>query len=220
MEGSSNSDGFLQIILKAALEAVPVLTDENYSIWKEKMTILLELKGVKEALEDETKTLKTTDDMEIRVILLSQIDSITHNNVVNPTNITSAKLLWQTIKERFSSSQTANRARIFNEFLYLQFKTDLINLFITETKISMKKMIDVGIDLPDDILAYLILFKFPSTLQSLRQQIMHSDKSVSVKLVLNHLTQLNNETKSNAQDVKTTLDTALVVSRNVKKPLP
>lgn len=100
MEGSSNN-GFRQIILKAALEAVPILTDENYSIWKDKMTILLELKGVKEALEDNTKNVGSTDDMEICVILLSQIDSITHNNVVNPSNISSAKLLWLNIKDQF-----------------------------------------------------------------------------------------------------------------------
>lgn len=172
MEGSSNN-GFRQIILKAALEAVPILTDENYSIWKDKMTILLELKGVKEALEDNTKNVGSTDDMEICVILLSQIDSITHNNVVNPSNISSAKLLWLNIKEQFTSSQTANQAWIFNKFLYQQFKPDAINSFITDTKISMKKMLDVGIDLPNDILSYLILFKFPSSLHSLWQQIMH-----------------------------------------------
>lgn len=109
MEGSNN-DGFRQIILKAALEAVPILSDKNYSIWKEKMTMLLELKGVKEALKDDSKNLNPNNDMETQLILLSCINSVTHNNVVNPTNISSAKLLWKTIKERFASSQTANRA--------------------------------------------------------------------------------------------------------------
>ena len=107
MEGSSN-DGFRQIILKAALEAVPILSEENYLIWKDKMTILLELKGVKEALENDSKTLSPIDDMEIRVILLSRINSVTNNNVVKSSNISSSKVLWQTIKEQFASSQTAN----------------------------------------------------------------------------------------------------------------
>ena len=57
-------------------------------------------------------------------------------------------------------------------------------------------MLDVGIELPSDILAYLVLFKFPNSLHSLCQQIMHSDKEITVDLVLNHLTQLENDSKS------------------------
>lgn len=101
-------DGFQQIMLKAALEAVPNLTDKNYSIWKDKITILLKLKGTKQILEDDTKTLSPMDNLETRVIILSKIDTIMLNNVVNSDNINSAKGLWKTIKERFASSQTAN----------------------------------------------------------------------------------------------------------------
>ncbi|KNZ47886.1 hypothetical protein VP01_606g7 [Puccinia sorghi] len=48
---------------------------------------------------------------------------------------------------------------IFDDFLYLTFKDDAADLFITKVKFSIKKMIDIGIYLPQDILAYLILFK-------------------------------------------------------------
>ncbi|KNZ53007.1 hypothetical protein VP01_3372g2 [Puccinia sorghi] len=61
-------------------------------------------------------------------------------------------------------------------------------------------MIDVGIDLPQDILAYLILFKFPASLQLLKRQIMHSDKDLKVEFVCNHLTQFNNEAKAETRD--------------------
>lgn len=92
----------------------------------------------------------------------------------------------------FASSQTSNQAIIFNDLLYHHFKPDSIDLFITEMKNSLKKIIDLGMDLPNNILSYLILFKFPSCLQSLPQKIMHSNKDVTVNLVLNHLTQLDN----------------------------
>lgn len=220
MEGSSSisNDGFTQIMLKAALEAVPILTEENYSMWKDKISILLELKNVKTALEDETKQLNKMEDIEVRVIILSKIDSITHTNVVTPENINSAKLLWKSIKERFALSQTANQAQIFNKFLYQEFRTEDIP-FITQTKISIKKMADVGIDLPDDIVAYLLLFKFPPQLHLLRQQIMHSDKEITVDLVLNHLTQLNNKKKSKISKSKSH-KTALITSERQKPSVP
>lgn len=70
--------------------------------------MLLELKGIKEALEENSKILSPVGDMETRVILLSCIDSITQNNVGNPANILLSQILWKKIKERFASSQTAN----------------------------------------------------------------------------------------------------------------
>ncbi|KNZ51535.1 hypothetical protein VP01_3911g1 [Puccinia sorghi] len=96
----------------------------------------------------------------------------------------SSKEIWKAVKERFTSSQSSNRARIFNDFLYLTFKEDAVNSFITEVQVSIKKMIDVGIDLPQDLLAYLVLFKFPASLQLLKRQIMHSDKDLKVEFTL------------------------------------
>ncbi|KNZ51251.1 hypothetical protein VP01_4025g2 [Puccinia sorghi] len=41
-------------------------------------------------------------------------------------------------------------------------------------------MVDVGIELPQEILAYLVLFKFPTSMQLLKRQTMHSDKQLNV----------------------------------------
>ncbi|KNZ44817.1 hypothetical protein VP01_8797g1, partial [Puccinia sorghi] len=92
--------------------------------------------------------------------------------------------LWHTIKERFSSSQASNRARIFNDFLYIKFQEDGVENFVTNVKVAIKIMVDVGIDLPQDILLYLVLIKFPTSLQILKRQIMHSDKELSVEFNL------------------------------------
>lgn len=80
-------------------------------------------------------------------------------------------------------------------------------------------MVDVGIDLPNDILSYLILFKFPPSLHSLHQQIMHSNKIVTMDLVLNHPTQLENKTKVKSKETKLS-NTALISSHPPKKPVP
>lgn len=76
-------------------------------------------------------------------------------------------------------------------------------------------MVDVGINIPEDILAYLILFKFPNSLHHLKRQIMHSDKTLKVDFVCNHLTQYNNESKAKTRDASTS-EAALYSGKNKK----
>ncbi|KNZ59752.1 hypothetical protein VP01_166g14 [Puccinia sorghi] len=204
------SDGFRQAMLKTALETIPQLTEENYSIWRDKITALLKLRGVLRALDNISVPLGETIDAELVMLLLSKMDSVTHNNVVTAENRDSAQKLWISIKERFASSQSSNRARIFNEFLYVKFQEDAVETFVTDIKVAIKKLVDVGIDLPQDILAYLVLFKFPNSLQTLKHQIMHSDKELDVQFVCNHLIQFSNEAKvESTKSNSTTTDAAL-----------
>ena len=65
------------------------------------------------------------------------MDSVTHNNIVTAENQGSAKLLWKAITDQFASSQASNRARMFNEFLYVRFKEDAIEAFVTDIKVSI-----------------------------------------------------------------------------------
>ncbi|KNZ54671.1 hypothetical protein VP01_2888g2 [Puccinia sorghi] len=178
---STANDGFRQAMLKTALETIPQLTEENYSIWKDKMTALLKLRGVLTALENSATALGESDDAELVMLLLSKMDSVTHNNVVTADNRDSAQKIWLSIKECFASSQSSNCARMFNDFLYVKFQEDSLQAFVTDIKVAIKKMVDVGIELPQDILAYLVLFKFPNSLQTLKRQIMHSDKDLDVE---------------------------------------
>lgn len=51
----------------------------------------------------------------------------------------------------------------------------------------------MGIELPTDIIAYLVLFKFPPSMQNMKTQIMHSTANMKIETVLDHLTQHKNE---------------------------
>ncbi|KNZ59434.1 hypothetical protein VP01_1730g4 [Puccinia sorghi] len=202
--GRNPNDGFRQAMLKTALEMTPQLTDENYPIWKDKMEALLQLRGVLTKLNSPMISLTDDENDELKLLLIAKMDSVTHNNVVTTDNSNSAKKLWSAIKERFASSQASNRARIFNDFLYLSFKEDAVESFITSVRVAMKKLVDVGIDLPKDVLAYLILFKFPPTLNTLKRQLMHTDKNLTAEFVCDHLTQFNNETRAESNDTTST----------------
>lgn len=91
---------------------------------------------------------------------------------------------------------------MFNDFLYVKFQEDSMESFVTDIKVAIKKLVDVGIELPQDILAYLVLFKFPNSLQTLKRQIMHSDKELDVEYVCNHLIQFNNESRAESSREK------------------
>ncbi|POW04228.1 hypothetical protein PSTT_10533 [Puccinia striiformis] len=219
MAGTSNNDGFRQAMLKTALETTPQLAEENYSIWKDKMTALLQLRGVLKALDsEEPDVIPLADDVnaELNLLFISKIDSVTHNNIVTADTRGSAKALWKAIKDRYTSAESSNRARVFNDFLYVKFKEDALEAFVTDIKVAIKKLVDVGIDLPQDILAYLILFKLPDSLQLLKRQIMHSDKSLTVQFVCNHLTQYSNENKAEIRESSSSTQAALLSTRNQK----
>lgn len=78
-------------------------------------------------------------------------------------------------------------------------------------------MADVGIELPKDILAYLVLFKFPPILENLKQQIMHVEKYLTVDVGFNHLTQYNNKQKAQSKIVKITPDITLLMTEQNRK---
>lgn len=79
---------------------------------------------------------------------------------------------------------------------------------------SITQMADVGIELPKDILAYLLLFKFPPVLENLKQQIMHVEKSLMVNVVFNHLIQYNNKRMAQSKTKKTSTDLSLVSTKS------
>ena len=164
------------------------------------MTALLKLRGVLTALNNVDVPLGDSDNAELILLLISKIDSVTHNNVVTEENRDSAQKLWMLIKEWFSSSQASNQAQIFNDFLYVKFQEDSVKAFVTDIKVPIKKLLNVGINLPQDILAYLVLFKFPILLHTLKLQIMHSNKELNVRFVCNHLIQFKNESKAETKE--------------------
>ncbi|PLW14681.1 hypothetical protein PCANC_18339 [Puccinia coronata f. sp. avenae] len=95
----TQNDRFRQAMLKSALNTIPQLTEENYSIWKDKMSALLKLWGVLTSLDANGLALTSEENAELNLLLILKIDSVTHHNVVTADNRNSAKLLWKAIKD-------------------------------------------------------------------------------------------------------------------------
>ncbi|KNZ55916.1 hypothetical protein VP01_2543g1 [Puccinia sorghi] len=131
--------------------------------------------------------LSTTEDVQLRTILTSKLEPSIHANVITHDNEKSSKKIWKSISDYFASSQASNRARIFNAVLHVQFNPNNVLEFITQIKTAISRLHEVGINLPKDIIAYLILHKLPPSMTNISQQITHSDKEITAELVLDHL---------------------------------
>ncbi|KNZ60797.1 hypothetical protein VP01_149g6 [Puccinia sorghi] len=164
--------------------------------------------------------LTASEDVQLRTILTSKLESSIHANVITHENEKSSKMIWKSICDYFASSQAANRARVFNSVLHIQFNPNEVQEFITQVKTSISRLHEVGIDLPKDIIAYLILHKLPPSMSNISQQITHSEKEITSELVLDHLRLFMNDQQflastSSSKSVPTSLLTE--ESRKCKK---
>lgn len=67
-------------MLQAALDTTPQLTEENYSVWKDKMS-LLEFRGVLNTLESPTSALSNDENAELKLLPISKMDSHLKNGL-------------------------------------------------------------------------------------------------------------------------------------------
>lgn len=214
--GPGVDGNFKALALKSLMESTPLLTETNYSIWRKKMERLFKMRGILKLVNSSNPRAEIPDDDEMAGYLMSKLDASTHTNIITPENEDSTKLIWKAAKNHFASSQAANQAKMFFNFLYLGFNPNDIDSFVTSIKAHLGKLDKVGITLPVDILSYLILFKLPDSLKAMRSQIMNSGSDLNVNLVLNHLIQHKNETQSKAVET-TDINSALFHSNSSKE---
>ncbi|KNZ54133.1 hypothetical protein VP01_3031g1 [Puccinia sorghi] len=197
-------DAINSTILKTTIEAIPILTEENFSTWRTRITALFKLGGVKDAMINGEPVLEDDDNTILCAIILAKLSSTTHSNVVNSNNEDNAQDLWKAITKRFVSSEPSNRARVYNMFANISFDASNIEKFITEVRSALVKMEDVGIKLDEDILTYDLLRRLPASLDNIKQSITHSKngEEITPDSLLNHLEIHINELKVSSSGSK------------------
>lgn len=172
--------------------------EENFTIWRTRMNTLLNLAKLKDRMTSEEPP-SADDNMTLTSIIISKLAPAVHSNIITTDNKEEAKAIWKALLKHFISSQPANRARVFKNFTSIAFDKVNIQLFITEIKTGITCLQEIGILLPPDILAYMVLDKLPSTpaLKSIHQSITHSvvELEVNPNAVLDHLRIHLNEQK-------------------------
>lgn len=119
-------------ILKTTIEAIPMLSEENFSSWRTQITALFKFGGVKDQMINGEPALEESDNTILCAIIIAKLSSTTHNNIVNSTNEDDTQELWKGITKRFISSKPLNRARVYNLFANISFDASNIEKFITK----------------------------------------------------------------------------------------
>ncbi|POW01580.1 hypothetical protein PSTT_12373 [Puccinia striiformis] len=186
---SSPMDRTNTVIFETLIKATPLLTDDNFSMWKSKVLAIFEYLSVKKVFTKGEGQLSTEIELVLRMLLLSKLDEKVHKRVINPVNEEDTLLIWKSIIDEFASNEAANQERIWNEFAHLPFDNSDVQGFITQLKSLLIKMHEVGISIPMNILSYEILNKFPPTteLTTIATTIKHCGTPITPTLVLYHL---------------------------------
>ncbi|EFP93471.2 uncharacterized protein PGTG_19383 [Puccinia graminis f. sp. tritici CRL 75-36-700-3] len=178
-------------ILKTALKAIPLLTANNYTLWQNCTDNMLDLQGLRDSLTSEKGTLTSSEDINLQTIITLKLDSSIHPNIINHDNEKDAQKIWSSISDFFASTQPTNCARVFNELLDLSFNSNNVQPFITLVGTINSQLFKIGIDLPHDLVTYILLKKLHPSLKNFSQQITHSYKPLTSNLVLDHLKLFN-----------------------------
>lgn len=191
-------------ILKTTIESIPILTEENFSSWRTRITALFKLGGLKDQILNGEPALDESDNTIVCAIIIAKLSPVTHSNVVTADNEDNALELWKAIAKRFISSEPSNRARVYNVFNTISFDISNIEKFITEVRSSLVKMVDVGIQMPPDIITYYLLARLPPSLDNIKQAITHSrhGEDITPEKLLDHLEIHLNEMKVSATSRK------------------
>ncbi|KNZ45714.1 hypothetical protein VP01_7871g1, partial [Puccinia sorghi] len=146
-EPSGTMENLNLIYLKLAIDGVPVLTQDNYSMWHTHILNYFNMLRIKDVFIKGEGKLSEDQEHSVRTILTVKLDAAVHVNVINHSNNNDAVLIWKAIVDYFASQHAANRARVWNNFSYLSFNNSDVNGFITNVKSSIEQLHEVGINI-------------------------------------------------------------------------
>ncbi|POW04414.1 hypothetical protein PSHT_11286 [Puccinia striiformis] len=190
--GSTGSDN---VYLGNAINGIPLLTMDNYLLWRKQLIQMLNLQGLTGSLMKPDGVLTPKQNNELVSVITTKLEGKVEINITDEDNENNARKLWKSISEFFASKQRANKARIHQEMRAIVFDIHDVQKFITEVKTVLSRMREVGIDTSDNV-CYNILGKFPEALSNISSRITHSDKPLTNQLILEHLKQFANNQKT------------------------
>lgn len=88
-------------ILKTTIEAIPLLTQENFTLWRSRVENMLDLQNLRKNLTEEKGVLTETEELQLRALITSKLDATVHANVINHDNKKDAKKIWKAILNYF-----------------------------------------------------------------------------------------------------------------------
>ncbi|POW01072.1 hypothetical protein PSHT_12684 [Puccinia striiformis] len=177
--GTNKSD---HVYLRNTIDGIPILTMDNYSLWRKRFLRMLDLQGLTDAV---TQPKGVLSDKQLTSALTTKMSGELENNIASWDIETDARKIWEAVTEHFASTQPANKARIHQELRAIVFDINDVQQFITEIKVVLTHMHEVGIMITET-----------TATTSWQKRITHSDKELTTELIFKHLNQFANDQKT------------------------
>ncbi|KNZ62564.1 hypothetical protein VP01_12550g1, partial [Puccinia sorghi] len=103
-DSTSSMDKLELIYLKLAIDVVPTLTQDNYSIWHTRILNHFDILKIKDYFLEEKGALSGNQARNVRTILTAKIDAAVHVNVINHLKKDDTLLIWKAIINYFASN--------------------------------------------------------------------------------------------------------------------
>lgn len=121
-------------------------------------------------------------------VLLQKINQKAKTRFVTQDNMLNPNELWDAISDHYASKKSPNQGRVFNSFIRLTFTT--LTLFINDIRQGLTNIVDCEVNkkISDDLLAEMIVHKFPESLSTM-QEILLDKRPLTTEKVLDALDQ-------------------------------
>ncbi|MBW0511643.1 hypothetical protein O181_051358 [Austropuccinia psidii MF-1] len=166
---------------------IPLLDGANYTEWHLRMRFLLRSRDLLDVCENSVGQDASTNavnqwkklSFEAITLITSQINQQVFLEVVKPETSNKANLLWSCINKHYALKRNMNKGRVWMNWQKLNYNNNLQS-YINSTRKFLLDLQSVSIQLPPEILSYIILGKLgnESSLSQLIKKITSNDSLI------------------------------------------
>jgi hypothetical protein len=163
------------------LAKVPLLTEENYSRWKDAMAMVILGAGAIWITDDDDATVPTTSvllDKQMAAIIWSVISEELQYLVLGKTSGLDA---WKAVKERFQRSTLARRFKCREDFHHIEHDpSKSIDIYIHAIETARQRLKDLGCTVDDTQTLDVLLMNLHPSYHTIRTSILTAQSEPSL----------------------------------------
>ncbi|KNZ61721.1 hypothetical protein VP01_1367g7 [Puccinia sorghi] len=209
---------------------IPDLSKTSFTTWKQKILGHCQQLGLKKYLTTNvvpttqlTPETIETNRSKTAGILLSFMGTTNYNRFVTEENEEDPVKLWKLLTDHYEAKTSGNHAKVYNDFITLQFKGTDLTTYLESIDEHLKIMSSVGMkfvgadcDVKESLIAENIVLKLPEKYASTKE-FLYSKRPLTIELVKETLNNKRRDVSLNSVSVKTE-DTAMTATKsNTKK---
>jgi hypothetical protein len=80
--------------LKNSIEGIPLLTNDNYTLWKLRVNNFLNLINLKDLVTSAKGTIRDSENKHLKSLFVSKLNASVQANIINAANQDCAGLIW------------------------------------------------------------------------------------------------------------------------------